>query len=171
VSRYRSSDISGTATACAVALAAILTVGCTTWPPASEQSDPAATDESVARHLEFMKLAAEADDEARKRMKRDIVRRSRGATVTTRLRLGFLLTSPQETADARVGERMLRELLSEGSGLTPDLKNLIELRLLELDARRALRVELAEAKGKIDDLLSIESEMETKKNESRGRTH
>lgn len=65
---------------------------------------------------------------------------------------------------------MLREILARHSDLHSGLRDLIELRLREVEVRQALRVELGEAKGTIQGLLSIESSMERKKTESQSRS-
>lgn len=126
----------------------------------------------MEQHIEYMKRAAAAGGQERQRMLTEIDRQSReGSLLTARVQLGFLLTSPSETiANTREGENLLREILAGHSDLHPALRDLIELRLQEVEVRQALRVELGEAKGKITDLLSIESSMEQKRTESQTRT-
>lgn len=136
------------------------------------ESPPAEEESLVERHIEFMKRAAAAGGQERQRMLTEIDRHSSQVSpLTAQVRLGFLLTSPSETiANTREGESMLREILAGHSDLHPALRDLIELRLQEVEVRHALRVELGEAKRKITDLLSIESIMEQKKTESQTRT-
>lgn len=138
----------------------------------TENSPAAATHNSPSdRYIEFMKQAAETDGQTREEMRREIYRRSEDAPLVSRLQLGFLLTSPMETEQhAREGERILREILAGESGLHERVRDLIELRLQEVGVRQALRVELEEAKGKIADLLSIESSMEEEQGESPSRS-
>lgn len=140
-------------------------------PPAAAKNSPATKQSPTDGYIEFMKQAAETDGQTREEMRREIYRRSENAPLVSRLQLGFLLTSPMETEQhAREGERILREILAGESGLHERVRDLIELRLQEVAVRQALRVELGEAKGKIADLLSIESSMEEKQGESRSRS-
>lgn len=140
-------------------------------PPAAANNSPATKQSPADRYIEFMKQAAETDGQTREEMRREIYRRSEDAPLVSRLQLGFLLTSPMETEQhAREGERILREILAGESGLHERVRDLIELRLQEVAVRQALRVELGEAKGKIADLLSIESSMEEKQGESPSRS-
>lgn len=138
---------------------------------AEANDSPAAEPSPVDGYIEFMKQAAVTDGQTRQQMRREIYRRSEEAPLTSRLQLGLLLTSPMETEQhAREGERILREILAGESGLHERVRDLIELRLQEVAVRQALRVELGEAKGKIEDLLSIESSMEEKQGEPRSRS-
>lgn len=138
---------------------------------AAADDSPAAEPSPVDGYVEFMKQAAATDGQTRQQMRREIYRRSEEAPLDSRLQLGLLLTSPMETEQhAREGERILREILAGESGLHERVRDLIELRLQEVAVRQALRVELGEAKGKIADLLSIESSMEEKQGESRSRS-
>lgn len=140
-------------------------------PAATTDNSPATKQSPTDRYIEFMKQAAETDGQTREEMRREIYRRSENAPLVSRLQLGFLLTSPMETEQhAREGERILREILAGESGLHERVRDLIELRLQEVAVRQALRVELGEAKGKIADLLSIESSMEEKQGESPSRS-
>jgi len=130
-----------------------------------------APESPVAKHVAFMKQAATADGRERLRLLTEIDRRSADSPLASRLQLGFLLTSPGETqSDTAKGEEILRGVLAGHSELHPSLKSLIELRLQEVEVRQALRVQLGEANGKIDDLLSIESSMEQQKTESQTRS-
>lgn len=167
-----------------LALVAVLVSGCTTLDvgggssqeaergPSQVAECPQAPKESpVESHIGFMKRAASAHGESRRRMASEIDRTLESSPMAARLQRGFLLTSPTESAaNAREGERILREMLAGRSDLHPAVRDLIELRLQEVEVRQALRVELAEAKGKIEDLLSIESSMEQQKTESQDRT-
>lgn len=194
MSQYRRSSLVGVLSRGVTTLIVALVIGCANLSTGTEEDaragndsarpaeqsteDSAATDNSPAAeqsltdsYVEFMKQAAETDGRTREQMRIEIYRRSENAPLTSRLQLGFLLTSPTETEQhAREGERILREILAGESGLHERVRDLIELRLQEVEVRQALRVELGVVKGKIADLLSIESTMEQKQGESRSRT-
>lgn len=162
----------------AVLLTVLLVCGCTGLVPgpgpgaATGAGDPSSAAESpVKRHIEFMRQAAVSGDEGRQRMLADLDRRYADSPVTARLHRGFLLTSPLETAaNTAEGEKILREILAAHSDLDPALRDLVELRLHEVEVRQALRVELGEVRGTVKELLSIESSMEQRRTESQDRT-
>lgn len=176
MSRYRRNSMARRLSRGACVLVAALVCGCTVLQPGARQGagsgDPRAAAESpVDGYLEFMKRAAALDGEGRQRMMTELDRRAAESPLTGRLQKGLLLTSPSEAeSGTRQGEKMLREILARHSDLHPGLCDLIELRLREVEVRQALRVELGEAKGTIQDLLSIESSMEKKKTESQSRS-
>lgn len=193
MSRYRRSNPHIRTAAQSAVLAAAFASGCTnlapatgedaapepaTNPPAAQQSQssPAAStavveESPVVRYLAFMKRAASADGQDRQRIIAEIDQRFEDAPLTARLQMGFLLTSPAETAsNASEGETILREILAGSSKLDPAVRDLIELRLREVEVRQALRLELGDAKGKIEDLLSIESIMEEQKSKSESQS-
>lgn len=181
MSRYHRLRIASRMSRTVVVLVAGLACGCAALNPetggvppagaAGEDNPPDSVESPVDQHIKFMKRAAAAGGQDRLRMITELNRYSEESPLAARLQLGFLLTSPTESsANTREGERLLRETLAGHSDLHPALKDLIELRLQEVEVRQALRVELGEAKGKIADLLSIESSMEQKKNESQSRS-
>lgn len=160
----------------AVLLTVVLACGCTglvpgPGPGAATGDSSSAAESSVERHIEFMRQAAVSGDEDRQRMLTDLDRRYADSPVTARLHRGFLLTSPLETAaNTAEGEKILREILAGHSDLDPALRDLVELRLHEVEVRQALRVELGEVRGTVKELLSIESSMEQRRTESQDRT-
>lgn len=193
MSRYRRSNTHTRSAGISAFLAAAFAFGCTnlvpvtgedaapepaSGPPAEQQSQssPAASppveeESPVARYLAFMKRAASADGQDRQRIIAEIDQHFEDAPLTARLQMGLLLTSPAETvSNAREGERLLKEILAGSSKLDPALRDLIELRLREVEVRQALRLELGDAKGKIEDLLSIESTMEEQKSKSESQS-
>lgn len=126
--------------------------------------------DSVERHVEYMNRAAEADQAAWEAMKAEADREAKDAPVTSRIHIGFLLTSPgTSSSNMEAGARMLRSVIEEEQVNTP-VRNLIEVRLTEVEARRVLMVELGDVKGKIEELMSIESLVEQEQGQSRTRS-
>lgn len=135
-------------------------------PPVPEER-PAAKASPVEEYLAFMKRASTARGPDRQRIFDELDQRGEESPLSARLQRGFLLTSPTETRSRTAeGENILREILAGHADLHPAVRDLVEVRLQEVEVRQALRVELGEAKGKIEDLLNIESSMEQKKSES-----
>lgn len=119
---------------------------------------------SLDSHVEFMKRAGEADRQTWMEMKQEAEKLANGNRVHARLKLGMLLTTPgSNEADVQAGAGILVDLLENAVRLNPYLRDLIHVRLQELNARRRLEEELRGAEGKIDDLLSIEKKMEADK--------
>ncbi len=140
-------------------------------PESGEGEAQAAPHGPVEPYIEFMKRAASVDGQNRQSMLTEIDRRASESPLEARLQKGLLLTSPSETeAATREGEKILREVLAGNSELHPLVRDLVEVRLHEVEVRQALRVELGESKGTIRELLSIESSMEKKKTESQSRS-
>jgi len=126
--------------------------------------------DSLAAHITFMKRAAEADRHIWEEMKTDAEHRANSDPLESRLQLGLLLTSPsQGETNTEAGEKVLRDLLESEPAMDPRLRDLIEIRLQEAEARRILGGQLKDVKGKIQELLSIESSMEQKKTQSETR--
>lgn len=159
-------------------LGIVLLYGCSTMEPIVQpgpESDGgearAAAHSPVEPYIALMKRAASVDGQNRQSMLTEIDRRAAESPLEARLKKGFLLTSPSESeAGTREGEKILREVLAGHSDLHPLLRDLVEVRLHEVEVRQALRVELSESKGTIRELLSIESSMEKKKTESQSRS-
>lgn len=125
---------------------------------------------SLADHVEYMNRAARADDQVRSQMKQEAERQAAQEPLAGTLRAAFVLTSPGEgEGDTQTGEQMLREMLARHPDLEPSLKSLVELRLAEIEARQAIRTELRDVEAKIDELLSIDSDMEKKKSQEQTR--
>jgi hypothetical protein len=138
--------------------------GCAIVPGASPP-------DSLQSHVEYMSRAAVVDPGTRERMIRELESQpDQQSTTSGRLRIGFLLTSPGESeANIQAGEQVLRKVLAGESGLSPEVKALVELRLAEVEAREVLHADVRDLEGKIDDLMSIESSMEKKKSKSQTR--
>lgn len=145
------------------AVALTLAGGCAVFPDASSPG-------SLRSHVEYMNRAAGVDSATRERMIRELESQPGQQSVTSRLKIGFLLTSPGENqANTQAGEQVLREVLAQGGDLPPTVTTLVELRLSEVEARQVLFTEVRDLEGKIDDLMSIESSMEKKKSKSQTR--
>lgn len=176
--QYHRSSVTGYTGRGAALLIVALACGCTSLGTGPRPGAPTvagdpsnAAESPVETHIAFMKQAAVSVGPDRQRMLTDLDRRNADSPVTTRLHRGFLLTSPSETlANTAEGEKILREILAGHSDLDPALRDLVELRLHEVEVRQALRVELGEAKETVKELLSIESSMEQRRTESQGRT-
>lgn len=123
----------------------------------------------MVAYLEFMNRVAVANGDELQRIAAGLESQAGTPRPDTQLRRGLLLTTPAETlARTREGETMLREYLAAHSELDRGVRALVQLRLREAAARQVLRIELGEANGTIDELLSIESSMEKQKLETQG---
>lgn len=148
--------------ALAAALAFAAVGGCVSL--STDKPDP------LAAHIDFMKRAAEADRHVWEEMKTHAEHRVNSDPLESRLQLGFLLTSPgQNESNTEAGEKVLRGVLESEPAMDPRLRALIQIRLQEAEARRVLSGQLRDVKGKIQELLSIESSMEQKKRQSETR--
>ena len=156
---YRRAETSRRAVTAGVALALVVMSGCANLDTA--RPDP------LKNQIAYMKRAAMADRQVRTQMRSDADRRADQDPFESKLRLGLLLSSPNEDREnTKAGDQILREILEHRSGLDPRLRDLIEVRLQEAEARLALQQELDDVKGKIDKLLSIESSTSQKKSDS-----
>lgn len=122
---------------------------------------------SLESHVEYMNRAAKADPQAWGRMKNEADRNLKVSPATAKLQLGLLLTTPNQVqANIDVGERILKEILDDSPTLSPQVRDLVELRLQEVAARRTLREELDSVNAKIDELMSIERSLENERRDS-----
>jgi len=145
-----------------VALAIAAAGGCASL--STDKPDP------LAARIDFMKRAAEADRHVWEEMKTDAEHRANSDPLESRLQLGFLLTSPsQGEPNTEAGEKILGGVLESETALDPRLRDLIQVRLKEVETRRVLSGQLRDVKGKIQELLSIESSMEQRKSQTETR--
>lgn len=99
-------------------------------------------------------------------MKKEAEQQRENGSLTAQLRIGFLLTSPgADESSIQAGEQILREVLATHTDLMPRVKDLVELRLAEVEARQSIRTDLRDAEGKIEALMSIERSMEERENQ------
>ena len=161
--RFRVSTVTRSALMSLVILAASMIPGCAHLSSAARE----AVEESLESHIEYMKRAAEADDKTWKAMKAQAGEQGTETPVTERLQLGFLLTSPNaEESSVQTGKKMLEATLREQPDVDPALRNLVELRLREVEAREALQVRIKDVERKIEELMSIESSIEKQKKQT-----
>ncbi|MGA8259674.1 MAG: hypothetical protein WB783_05615 [Arenicellales bacterium] len=159
---YRRAEPAYSAAAAAVVLAMFMLNGCANMKTVAH--DP------LEDQISYMKRAAMADPQVRTQMKAAADRHADQDPFDSKLRIGFLLSSPNEDPEDTVaGEQILRDILEHRKGLDPRLRDLIEVRLQEAEARQALRQQLDEVNSKIDKLLSIESSTGQKKSGSGAR--
>lgn len=132
---------------------------------------PETAGRSTVDYVEYMNRVARADAASRLTMKQEAEREmNTNASGDGRLKLGFLLTSPgEDEANVQAGEQILRKTLAAHDRLATGVKNLVELRLAEIEERQALRSELRGVESKIQDLLSIDSSLEKKKTREQTR--
>jgi len=125
---------------------------------------------TLSDHVEYMNRAARAEGPVRESMKRKAEKLADESPDRSKLRLGLLLTSPNaDPSETREGVQMLESLLHNSPELTPGLKDLVELRLREVAARRRLQKEVRDVQTKIEKLMSIESDMEDSQEDSGSR--
>lgn len=138
--------------------------------PAAGNEAAACGRDPLLDYVAYMSQAVEAGAQGRDAMKLDAERRMRSSPLTARVQIGFLLTSPGESLPRiQEGTTMLEDVLASETGLDAGVRQLIEMRLAEVEARRSLRVELEDIKGKIEELMSIESSMEEERSKSEQR--
>ena len=153
VSSYRKPDL--VVRSVAAVLLAAMASGCATLNPPAK--DP------LEGQIDYIRRAAQADPGTRKQMETEADRVAKENPLGSKLELGFLLSSPDESrAHIQTGEAILRDILDGEPGLDPRLRGLIEVRLQEAESRQALQEELDNVRKKIKQLLSIESSTTSK---------